>query len=212
MPATRVSTRERIVSAASRQFAEQGFNEGSLRRITGAARANVAAVNYHFGSKEDLYREVLLPRLRAINRERIARLAQAEQLSGDQPVPLPAVLESFVDPFLRPAANPATDGRSYLRLVSRALIHPPRFLREELARELDPVWVRFTQCLAQILPGIAATELRRRLELAAGTMLVAAARHGKGLPDSAGASPGEEDYDVLVRRLVRFCAAGIAAS
>lgn len=210
MPVTRASTRERILSAAVGQFAEHGFNRGSLRRITGGARANLAAVNYHFGTKEDLYRELVLPRLRAINQERLTRLAQAEQLSGDQPVPLAAVLDSFVRPFLRQAADPPPAGLSFLRLVSRDLLHPPSFLRDELAQELDPVWTRFTQCLAPILPGITSAELHSRLQFTIGAMLYAVVRYEDVEPWSHGrfAAGG---FDTIISRLVAFCAAGMAS-
>lgn len=192
------------------QFADHGFNRGSLRRITGRARANLAAVNYHFGSKEDLYREVVLPRLHAVNEERLTRLAQAEQLSGEQPVPLVAVLDSFVRPFLRQAADPSPAGPSFLRLVSRDLLHPPSFLCDELAQEFDPVWARFTQCLAQILPGISRSELLWRLQFTVGAMLCAVVRYEDFEEWSHGRFPAG-DFDALISRLVGFCAAGIAS-
>ena len=53
------ATRRALIEAATTVFAEQGYDAGSVRAITGRARANQAAITYHFGGKEGLYREVL---------------------------------------------------------------------------------------------------------------------------------------------------------
>ncbi len=54
-----LETRERLLRTGARLFAERGFKQVTVRDICRAARANVAAVNYHFGNKLGLYREVL---------------------------------------------------------------------------------------------------------------------------------------------------------
>ena len=72
------NTRGRILDSAERLFAEQGFSGTSLRQITAAAGANLAAVNYHFGSKEELIKEALSRRLRPINAERLKWLDRLE--------------------------------------------------------------------------------------------------------------------------------------
>ena len=71
------ATRERILNAAELLFVEQGFEATSLRQITTKAAANLAAVNYHFGSKQALIREVFERRLRVLNAERLAQLDAA---------------------------------------------------------------------------------------------------------------------------------------
>src|SRR5207247_5993504 len=71
---SRPETRERVLDAAERLFAERGFRATSIRDITAAARCNVAAVNYHFGGKVGLYREMFRRRLAALRERRVAGL------------------------------------------------------------------------------------------------------------------------------------------
>ncbi len=204
------STRESILGAAESLFGGQGFAGTSLRQITDKAGVNLAAVNYHFHSKEDLYRHVLFGRLRPINTERLALLAQAEQLAGDHPVPLRAALDTFVRPWLRRANEPASGGIPSLRLLSRELIDPQPFLRDELARESEPLMTRYTQVLASSLPGVPPPELFWRLQFSLGALLSVAVRwqdlhraeSGPGAKDAGGDS---------ARHLIGFCAAGLEA-
>ena len=76
-PATDSGTRERLLEAAVSVFAERGYRDASLREICRRAGANNAAVNYHFRSKRDLYREVLRGAFRTIHRERPLEIASA---------------------------------------------------------------------------------------------------------------------------------------
>jgi AcrR family transcriptional regulator len=72
------STRERILGVAEALFARHGFDGASLRQVTAAAKVNLAAVNYHFGSKESLIEEVFRRRLDELNRQRLASLAAVQ--------------------------------------------------------------------------------------------------------------------------------------
>ena len=204
------ATRDRIFAAAERLFAEHGFSPVSLRQITSEARVNLAAVNYHFGSKEALYCELLRPRLRTLNEERLTSLTQAEQLAGDQPVPLPAILESYFRPLLRRAADPAGGGLHFLRLVGGALTQPPLFLREDLTKEIEPVTTRYTRALAEVLSGLPSAELFWRMQFAVGAMVFAALRQ-HDIERLSGGLCRSDDPDDCLRRLVTFCAAGLGA-
>lgn len=205
-----LATQERIYDAAEELFCERGFPKVSLRQITKKAGVNLAAVNYHFGTKEDLYRQVLLRRVRPINGERMNLLTQAEQLAGDQPVPLRALLESLIRPLLRRAANPMFGGASFLRLIGRDLIEPQPFMREELAREFDPLLARYTRALTQALPALPPSEIFLRIQFSFGSVLYAAALQHDFERLSNGVLDGK-DLDGCIRRLVDFCAAGLGA-
>src|SRR5262252_5809342 len=74
-----VATKDRILDAAEALFMEHGFEATSLRSITAAAGVNLAAVNYHFGSKEELFQAVLTRRLDPMNQERIELLEALER-------------------------------------------------------------------------------------------------------------------------------------
>ena len=73
-------TKQRILDVAERLFATRGFHATSLRAITRAAEVNLAAVNYHFGSKDALLEAVMLRRLGPLNEIRQARLDQNLQV------------------------------------------------------------------------------------------------------------------------------------
>ena len=77
-PRNSAATKEKILDAAEALFMEHGFEATSLRQITAAAGVNLAAVNYHFGSKEELFQAVLTRRLDPMNQERLALLTRFE--------------------------------------------------------------------------------------------------------------------------------------
>jgi AcrR family transcriptional regulator len=203
-------TREHLLEAAERLFGQHGFPCASLRQITDGAGVNLAAVNYYFGSKEDLYKEVLFRRVRPVNEERLTLLTQAEQLAGDQPVPLRSVLDTFIRPLLRRAADQALGGMSFLRLISRDLTDPQPFMLDEMAREFDPLVTRYTHALTQALPGMPLPELFWRMQFTIGALLYAAAHQHDFERISHGLCRGD-DLDGCIRRLVDFCAAGLGA-
>jgi AcrR family transcriptional regulator len=210
MTAESQSTRDRILDSAERLFGRRGFSCSSLRQITDEAGVNLAAVNYHFGSKEDLYKILLINRIRPINEERMRLLADAEQLTGDQPVPVRAILEAFIRPLLRRAADGSSAGMSFLQLVSRDLTDPQPFMVPEMLREFDPLVERFARALAQALPCIPLAELFWRMQFTIGGMLYSAAHQQDFERTSRGLCRGD-DLDGCVRRLIDFCAAGLAS-
>src|SRR6476661_10749602 len=80
------ATKDRILDAAEALFMEHGFEATSLRALTAAAGVNLAAVNYHFGSKEELFQSVLTRRLDPMNQERIDLLEKVEREAGGRPL------------------------------------------------------------------------------------------------------------------------------
>jgi len=126
-------TRDRLLDEAEHLFGERGIAEVSLREITSAADANIASVNYHFGSKDGLVRELFARRMGPLNDERLRLFDDMEREAGDQPPPLEAILRAFAGPTLRMARrNP-----SFMQLAARyhldtrahcaEILHSPRF-------------------------------------------------------------------------------------
>jgi AcrR family transcriptional regulator len=204
------ATRDRILDTAERLFGQQGFSCTSLRQITDEAGVNLASVNYHFGSKEELYKGVLIRRLRPINEERIKLLTQAEQLADEQPVPIRSILETFIRPLLRHAAAGSAGGIAFLRLISRDLTDPQPFMTAEMVKEFDPLIERYTKVLTQTLPGIPLSELFWRMQFTVGGILYAAAHQRDFERISCGLCRGD-DLEGCLRRLIDFCAAGLEA-
>src|SRR5690348_4560435 len=112
-------TKERILDTAERLFAARGYGATSLRSIIAAAQVNLAAVHYHFRTKEALLDAVLKRRLEPVNRERIALLDECEHAAGDGPPRLECVLAALIAPPLRLARDPAyTD---FVKLMGRVV-------------------------------------------------------------------------------------------
>src|SRR5512141_280407 len=112
-------TRARILDAAEMLFTEQGFEATTLRQITGVARANLAAVNYHFGSKDALIREVFSRRLTWLNQQRLQELDRLEAAAGGAPLKPSRILEAFFGVALKMAADTEGGGRTFMRLLGR---------------------------------------------------------------------------------------------
>lgn len=110
------STKDRILGAAEELFAQHGFAGTSLRQVTSQADVNIAAVNYHFGSKENLVNEVFRRRMDEMTG---SRLAQLERARNEHPGQLRPVLAAFVEPALA-LAQDRQNGGAFVRVIARA--------------------------------------------------------------------------------------------
>src|ERR1043165_3486317 len=116
-------TRTRILDAAEELFMQHGFEGTSMRLLTTQAGVNLAAVNYHFGSKDALIEAVFRRRLDPINAARIAELDRLEKEARERnpaaPVRLAAeaVIRAFVGPSLRLMEDAKGGGRNFIRLL-----------------------------------------------------------------------------------------------
>lgn len=135
-------TCRKILEAAEVLFARDGLAGVSLRQITAAAGVNLAAINYHFYDKASLHRDLILLRLRQVNRLRLESLTAAETVGAGQPVPLRVLLDALARPLFLP---PAELGPHAPRLLARLLIehHPVR--DERIRSEFEPMMTRFGQ-------------------------------------------------------------------
>src|SRR6185437_7916513 len=114
-------TRTAILAAAERLYADRGFSDVTLRDIVAEANVNLAAVNYHFGSKDELIAELFVTRSLALNRERLRDLRAAEEQGGGR-APIDAVLRALVGPTLRGCLGPERDRSTAARFMIRASI------------------------------------------------------------------------------------------
>jgi len=119
------STRERILKAAERIYAASGFHGMSLREVTLLAGVNLAAVNYHYGSKDKLIQAIADRRLTPINVERIQRLQKLRQKHGDNPIPPAGIVASMVDPLFKALRHSKSNRAIMVRLVAQLLIDEP---------------------------------------------------------------------------------------
>ena len=154
-----VDTRERILDAAERLFMAHGYEGTSMRQITGEAGVNLAAVNYHFGSKESLMQEVFRRRLDWLNEERMRVLDELEAEANGEPVKPSAIVDAFFGTLLRMAQDESRGGRVFLRLLGRTLTEPSDFIRAFLADEYKAVIDRYKEALFAALPDVPKAEI-----------------------------------------------------
>lgn len=143
------STRERLLNIAEQRFGEGGYEGTSLRAITVAAAANIAAVNYHFGSKEALLRAAVARAMAPVNTERRRRLDQLE--AKGQPT-AEQLIRAFIEPGLDLVLRRGERGPVVARFIGRVAFDPSQRIRELYAAESDPVEARYLEALRAALP------------------------------------------------------------
>ena len=144
-------TRSAILTAAERLYADRGFADVTLRDIVAAADVNLAAVNYHFGSKDELIAELFVTRSLATNRERLNELKAAEEAGGGR-AEIDVVLRALVGPTLRGCLGPDKQRSDAARFMIRASIESVPPIRKIKNREVDHLR-KFAAAMKRTLPG-----------------------------------------------------------
>lgn len=202
-----VDTRESLLDAAEDLFAEHGIQAASLRMITQRAGANLAAVHYHFGSKEGLVRAVFSRRIKPLNEERL-RLLEACDLEAEDAVE--QVLNAFLSPLLRRTREARDRTCNFARLMGRAFAEPSGEVQAVIMEEFGEMIRRFTAALHHILPQLSEQELLWRFHFVAGAMAHTVGcgnlldEYSRGLCQSA-------DSDEALGYLIPFLSAGLRA-
>ena len=202
MSSTAFSTKDRILGAAEELFAQYGFAGTSLRQVTSHADVNIAAVNYHFGSKENLVNEVFRRRMDEMSARRMAMLEAAER---EHPCELEPVLAAFVEPALAMAQD-RQGGGAFIRVIARAYAEKNDSLRKFLSDQYGHVLRDFARAIAACLPQLSKEELYWRLDFLAGALTYAMADFGL-IKRPAGSSEAAHRARAA-RELIRFAAAG----
>mgnify|MGYP001820542095 FL=1 len=164
-------TKQRILDAAEHLFARDGYHATSLRGITTTADANLAAVNYHFGSKEALLEAVIVRRLDPLNeirRSQLEALLQKAELAGELPC-CREVLRAFVEPTLR-LRQQGSEAEDFIALIGRTLAEPRGIAMSIFLRHMQPLLQRIFQALALSLPALTEQDLFWRMHFTMGCL------------------------------------------
>ncbi len=202
------SARERLLDAAERLFAEKGFRVG-VRQITLEAGCNVAGVNYYFGGKEALYREVFRRRLTALRERRIASVRRVLEEAGDDAT-LELLLRTFTTTFLEPLVEESM-GRQWVALMSRELLDPhlsPEVFQREI---IDPVRDALVDALRAICPGLSRDDAELATQSLVGQLSHIVHLTNYFAREDGARNPFRFDLPQMVAHTVRFSAAGIRA-
>lgn len=204
-------TQTRILDAAEELFLQHGFEGASMRMLTARAGVNLAAINYHFGSKDALIEAVLRRRLDPMNASRVAALDHLEAQAADGPVEPDAIIGAFVGTSLRMIEDARGGGRNFIRLLGRTYTDPDKKIRALIGQFYAPAMERYKAAFARALPDLPGDELVWRMHFMFGTLSYTLAATDT-VQLIAGCKP-EDRYDarLLEARLTAFLAAGLLA-
>jgi AcrR family transcriptional regulator len=192
-------TKQKVLDAAERLFGESGYSATSLRHIISEARVNLAAVHYHFGSKEDLLDQVILRKAGPLNERRLKLLDQFEMEAAPAPASIEKILEAFMSPAILIEKSP-----EFVKLMGR--IHAEGLMPAIAQRHFQPLIARFMSALRRAIPGIPERELLWRMHFAIGAMAHALTERPKILSGVERESPL-----IISRMLVIFLSSGFRA-
>lgn len=203
------TTRDRILDAAERVFADKGLDGSSVRDITTAANVNLAAVNYHFGSKTGLIEAVFSRHLGPMNSARLALLDGVEEQAGAGTPSIESVLDAFIRPVVMHHLAEHGTNDAFMRLMSRCLNEPPTHL-EHVKHHFDALMHRFQPAFSRALPDHSPSEIFWGVHFTIGIMhhtlhVLSHLQHLPFCPSEAA------DAQTIVERLIAYSSAGMNA-
>lgn len=200
------TTKERILDSAEQLFAEKGLKHTSVRDITGSASVHLAAVNYHFGSKDGLIRELVHRRVVPLNREQLRLLKEAEKKYGRNNMPVEEALRALLTPsiklyFKRP---------HFLKITGQITSNPEGEIYKIYLLHFQEVFSEFKEVLTESLPHVDEREIMWRIHFMMGGITHTWNNHS-GLEQLSGGVCRMDDQDQTIKRLINFFAAGLKA-
>jgi len=201
-------TKTVILDAAERLFADHGFAATSLRTIIAEAGVNLAAVHYHFGSKEALIKAVLERRIEPMNQERLRRLERVEADGSDRPDYLEGLIEALVGPPLRLSAQDKDAGDYFMKIIGRTFAEADDKLKGMFLQMFDEIVRRFFPAFKMACPHLPPETLFWRCHFMIGGMAhtmcdkEVVEYYAKGVCDT-------KDVERIIGELVDFASAGL---
>lgn len=205
---TSFTTKERLLDAAQELFANRGISATSLRDITSKAGTNLASVNYHYGSKENLIRAVFERYLAPLNRSRHQLFDELQaRMDRGESASIRGLLYALTAPCLRLwYENP-----DFMRLAGRLHTDPNDELRHEvLINQFSEIADRMSRISAVLLPKLSPSAVFWRMHFSLGAMLHAITNARDSFVLSRGTMQ-ELDFRGLLEELISYCAAGLLA-
>ena len=205
-----IDTKEHILNAAERLIAEHGIDAVSLRSITSTAKVNLAAVHYHFGSKEALVRKVYERRVQPVNNQRLDMLNAVEAAAGDEPPAIEDVLRALIEPAIRLYSD-AEKRPLFMRMCGRIYAEPAGYIQEIFDDLFGPMIRRFKAAFERALPDADPRDRAWAVQFSAGAM-VHTMMESERLKRFSGGLCDLADPEPVIERMVQFCAGGIRAA
>ncbi len=204
-----MSTKDKILDAAELFFADKGFNGTSLREITSQAEVNLAAVNYHFGSKKELIKAVMSRYMNELS----PKLEHSLQTlcDSEQAVNLEQVFSAFVKPLLSLNEFKDNGTSTFLQLLGRGYTDSQGFLRWFLTTQYPNVISGFTRAVKKAYPELSAEEMFWRLHFTMGTVVFTMSSSDALIDIAASDFDKKIDISGVIQQVIPYVAAGVGA-
>ncbi len=201
------ASQERLLDAAAALFAERGFEAVSLRDITTAAGANVAAVNYHFGSKDKLIDAVMGRYTLPINQARIELLDVL--LSRESAPTVREVVEAFLRPLMTRIQQEESSQRLFAKFMGRLMAEGGPGLPAELVPQFQEMATKVVKAFQVAVPGLSEEKAYYRLKFCFSVMADAMMQDAALTQISEGRIEKQRDWEHVFEEVVDFCVGGL---
>ena len=204
---TTLSTKERILNSTEKLIAEQGFTALSIRKISLKAHTNLAAINYHFGNKEQLINQVLERRLNNLFDVRMKMLHDLNQGDSDKKCNLEQILHAFIAPALFMINDEHQGGKVFMKVLARAYAEQSDSLHELLAKRYTPIIKEFAEAIHLSCPELPRQTIFWRFHFIIGALTYA-------MSDFGGSSmskqmPEAEYFNTSGKELIQFAVSAL---
>ena len=204
---TTLSTKERILNSTEKLIAEHGFTALSIRKISLKAHTNLAAINYHFGNKEQLINQVLERRLNNLFDVRMKMLHDLNQGDSDKKCNLEQILHAFIAPALFMINDEHQGGKVFMKVLARAYAEQSDSLHELLAKRYTPIIKEFAEAIHLCCPELPRQTIFWRFHFIIGALTYA-------MSDFGGSSmskqmPEAEYFNTSVEELIQFAVSAL---
>lgn len=200
-------TKERLLVVAGELFADRGFDSVSLRMITDRANVNLASVNYHFGSKEELIGAVVDDIVRPVNERRLSLLSLIDYTRQD---PIRKIIHAFIDPVFD-LSDSGNDDNKYYKLISRCIASRDERVSSIIIKQFPEVLAQFVSSLTKALPSMDSNSAHLKIMFMAGALAHSLFHYENLLLISEGRFD-LNSTEVLKNELVSFLLTGMNAS
>jgi AcrR family transcriptional regulator len=203
-------TKDSILNAAECLFAKKGYSGTSLRALTGRAKVNLAAVNYHFGSKKALLEAVIKRKITPLNYIRRIRVEEVRQLAlkeGSRP-DAENILYAFIEPTLR-FREDEPGAKDFVTFIGRSFADPDDTVRKVFVRFIRPMFQLLLEALCDALPHLPENTVFWRLQFSMGALFHTLHICSDLNKDKLNIK--ELDADSLVTLIIPYLSAGMKA-
>jgi AcrR family transcriptional regulator len=204
-----MDTKTKILNAAELLFADKGFTGTSLREITSIAEVNLAAVNYHFGSKKELIKALMKRYLDELSPSLVASL-EAVINEPKQPT-LEEVFTLFVDPLLSLNKLRENGTSNFLQLLGHSYTDSQGFLRWYITSNYPGIISNFTAAVQKAYPELSSEEIFWRLHFTMGTAVFTMSSTEALIDIASNDFNLQLSVEDVIKRIIPYVAAGVGA-